>query len=79
MANISRDAVLSAAWMLMRRSNEAASADTAMDRSDTSGSFAEQASENTHVGQAYTKEVVKKLITAYLYTPTHISSPFHSW
>ena len=71
MSNISRDAVLSAAWMLMRRATEAGSAD----RSDTSGQIAG----NTQGGQAYTREAVKKVIAAYLDTPTHITSPFHSW
>jgi len=59
--------------MLMRRASEAS---PASDRSDTSG----QVAENTqHGGQAYTKEAVRQLIAAYLYTPTHITSPFHSW
>ena len=72
MANISHDAVLSAAWMLMRRARKAGSA---TDRSDTSGQHAGI----TQVGQACSKEAVRKLITAYLYTPTHISSTFPSW
>ncbi|MBS1805130.1 MAG: hypothetical protein JST28_17350 [Acidobacteria bacterium] len=72
MANIGHDAVLSAAWMLMRRVTEAGSASN---RSDTS----DQHAEITQVGQAYSKEAVRKLITAYLNTPTHISSTFPSW
>lgn len=76
MANISHEAVLSAAWMLMRRAREAGSA---TERSDTSGQFANQVAEITQGGQAYTREAVKKLIAAYLYTPTHITSPFQSW
>jgi hypothetical protein len=73
MADIRQDAVLSAAWMLMRRAREAGSAS---DRSDTSGQMAQ----HTHDGrQAITDEAVRELIAAYLYTPTHISSPFHSW
>ena len=76
MANISHEAVLSAAWMLMRRAREAGSA---TGRSDTSGPVANQATEITQGGQAYTKEAVRRLIAAYLYTPAHISSPFQSW
>ena len=77
MADISHDAVLSAAWMLMRRAREAASAS---DRSDVFGQVAEQSAWNTQdAGPTYTKEAVMKLIAAYLDTPTHISSPFHSW
>jgi len=72
MANIGHEAVLSAAWMLMRRAREASSA---MDRSDTSG----HAAEITQGGRTYTKEAVRKLIATYLYTPTHISSTFPSW
>jgi hypothetical protein len=72
MANISHDAVLSAAWMLMCRATEAG---TAAGRSETSV----QAAEITPGGQAYTKEAVRKLIAAYLDTPTHISSTFPSW
>ena len=72
MANISHDTVLSAAWMLMRRATEAGSA---ADRSDTPG----QIPEITQGGPAYSKEAVRKLIAAYLYTPTHISSRFSSW
>lgn len=76
MANISHDAVLSAAWMLMRRATEAGSA---TDRSDTSGPRANQAKEITQGGQAYTKEAVGRLISAYLDTPTHISTTFPGW
>ena len=74
MANISQEAVLSAAWMLMRRARQAGSA-SAAGRSDTSG----QPAEITLGGQAYTKEAVRKLIAAYLDTPTHITSPFYGW
>jgi hypothetical protein len=73
MADIRQDAVLSAAWMLMRRAREAGSAS---DRSDTSGQMAQQTQDGR---QAITDEAVRELISAYLYTPTHISSPFHSW
>ena len=73
MADISQDAVLSAAWMLMRRAREAGSA---TDRNDTSGQVAQHTQDGR---EANTNEAVKKLIAAYLYTPTHISSPFHSW
>jgi len=76
MADISHEAVLSAAWMLMRRAREAGSA---TDRSDTSGPVAIEGAEITQDGQAYTRETVKKLIASYLYTPTHISTTFHSW
>ena len=77
MANITQEAVLSAAWLLMRRAREAGSA--AAVRSDTSGQAAHAVAEITLGGQAYTKEAVRKLIAAYLDTPTHITSPFHSW
>ena len=73
MADISQDAVLSAAWMLMRRAREAGSA---MDRNDTSRQVAQHTQD---ARQANTNEAVRKLIAAYLYAPTHISSPFHSW
>jgi len=73
MADISQDAVLSAVWMLMRRPREAGSA---IDRNDTSGQVAQH---TQHGPQANTNEAVRKLIAAYLHTPTHISSPFHSW
>ena len=73
MADISQEAVLSAAWMLMRRAREAGSAS---DRSDTSGQMAQH---TQHGREANTNEAVRELIAAYLYTPTHISSPFHSW
>lgn len=73
MAVISQNAVLSAAWMLMRRAREAGSA---TDRNDTSGQVAQHTQDGP---EANTNESVKKLIAAYLYTPTHISSPFHSW
>ena len=76
MANVSQDAVLSAAWMLMRRAREAGSA---TDRSDTSGQTGNPVAEITLGGQAYTKEAVRKLIAAYLNTPAHITSPFHCW
>jgi len=72
MANISQDAVLSAAWMLMNRARVAGSA---TDRSDTS----DRLPNDTHGGQADTPESVRKLITAYLQTPTHISSTFPGW
>jgi hypothetical protein len=72
MANISHDAVLSAAWMLMRRASEAGSA---TERSDTSGQHAD----STQGGKAHSRESVRKLIAAYLQTPTHISSTFPSW
>jgi hypothetical protein len=73
MADIRQDAVLSAAWMLMRRAREAGSAS---DRSDTSGQMAQP---TQHGREANTNEAVRELIAAYLYTPTHISSLFHSW
>ena len=73
MADISQDAVLSAAWILMRRAREAGSA---TDRNDTSGQVAQHTQDGP---EENTNESVKKLIAAYLYTPTHISSPFHSW
>jgi len=76
MANISHDAVLSAAWMLMRRAREA---DSATDRSDTSAPFTNHTAEVTLGGQAYTKEAVRRLIADYLQTPAHISSTFPSW
>lgn len=76
MANINHDAVLSAAWMLVRRAKEAG---PAADRSDTSGLLADQATEDLQSGPGYPKEAVKKLIAAYLNTPAHITSPFHSW
>jgi hypothetical protein len=72
MANISQEAVLSAAWMLMNRARVAGSA---TDRSDTS----DRLPNDTHGGQADTRESVRKLITAYLQTPTHISSTFPGW
>jgi hypothetical protein len=72
MANISQEAVLSAAWMLMRRAREAG---PAVSRSDTSG----QVAEITLGGQAYTKDAVRRLIDAYLDTPTRITSPFNGW
>jgi hypothetical protein len=73
MADISHDTVLSAAWILMRRAREAGSASH---QSDTSGQIAQQMQDGR---QAITDEAVRELIAAYLYTPTHISSPFHSW
>ena len=73
MADISQDAVPLAAWMLMRRAREAGSV---MDRNDTSGQVAQHKQDD---GQANAKQAVTRLIAAYLYTPTHISSPFHSW
>jgi len=76
MANVSQEAVLSSAWMLMRRATEAGSA---TDRSDTSGKVAKQVAEITLGGRAYTKEAVRRLIAAYLDTPTHITSPFYGW
>ena len=76
MANISQEAVLSAAWMLMRRAREAGSA---TDRSDTSAPGANQATEIKLSGQAYTKEAVRKLISAYLDTPTHLSTTLPGW
>jgi len=72
MANIRHDAVLSAAWILLRRTTEAGSGTR---RSDTSSHVAE----NTQNRQEYTKEAVGRLIAAYLDTPTHISSRFSSW
>ena len=68
MKSISYEAKLSAAWMLIRQASEAPSA---MDRS--------YAAEIPQGGQAYTEEAVRKLIAAYVYTPTHISSTFPSW
>lgn len=76
MANISQEAVLSAAWMLIRRAREAGSA---VNRSDTSGQVANHVAEITLGGQAYTKEAVRRLIAAYLDTPTHVTSPFNGW
>ena len=76
MSNISRDAVLSAAWMLMRRARETGSA---TDRSNTSEPGANQATEIKLGGQAHTKEAVRKLISAYLDTPTHLSTTFPGW
>jgi hypothetical protein len=73
MADITHDAVLSAAWMLMRHAREAGSASG---RSDTFGHTAEDRQNNS---KAYTKEAVRQLIAAYLYTPTQITSPFHGW
>jgi hypothetical protein len=73
MADITHEAVLSAAWMLMRRAREAGSASG---RSETSSQIAENTQNG---GEAYTKEAVRQLIAAYLFTPTHITSPFHSW
>jgi hypothetical protein len=73
MPDISQQLALSAAWMLMRRAREAGSA---IDRNDTSGDVAQHTPDGR---QANTNEAVKKLIAAYLYTPTHISSTFHSW
>ena len=73
MADISQAAVLSAAWTLMRPVREQASA---IDRNDTSRQVARHTQDR---GQANTNETVRKLIAAYLYTPTHISPPFQSW
>lgn len=73
MADISQDAVPLAVWMLMRRAREAGSV---MDRSDTLGPIAQH---TQNEGQANANEAVNRLIAAYLYTPTHLSSPFHSW
>jgi hypothetical protein len=73
MADISQDAARSAAWMLMRRAREAGSAS---DRSDTSGQIAQHTQDGR---QAIKDQAVKELIAAYLHTPTHIFSPFHSW
>jgi hypothetical protein len=72
MADISQDAVVSAAWMRIR----ARQAGSAMDRSDTLGPVAQH---TQNEGQANANEAVNRLIAAYLYTPTHISSPFYSW
>ena len=72
MANISHDAVLSAAWIQMRRAREASSA---THRSDTSSEVAE----SSQGGETYTKEAVRKLIAAYLDTPTRISSNLCGW
>jgi hypothetical protein len=73
MADISQDAVLPAAWLLMHRAGEAGSG---IDRNDTSGQFARHSQDGR---QANTNEAVRELIAAYLFTPTHISSTFHSW
>ena len=74
MANISHEAVLSAAWILMRRTrntaqqmNEAAISDSQIPRTEFIGN------------EADAKEAIRQLISAYLRTPTHISSHFHCW
>ena len=75
MANISHEAVLSAAWMLMRSAREA---DSVSHENETSN----RVSSNTlHAGsdESPAKETVKNLISAYLRPATHISSHFHCW
>jgi hypothetical protein len=75
MANISHEAVLSAAWMLMRSAREANSLSHENETSNPD-------SWNTqHSGsdESPAKETVKNLISTYLRPATHISSHFHCW
>ncbi len=75
MANISHEAVLSAAWMLMRSAREADSVSHGNDKSKPDpGSTQHAGSDESHA-----KETVKNLISAYLRPATHISSHFHCW
>ena len=84
MANINREAVLSAAWILIRRTREAGAPLYGGHGADGGKSLA--AHENrvakgsgSDPDQAHARESVKRMISAYLDTPTHISSQFHSW
>ena len=72
MADIRQDTVVSAAWNLMRRAREAGSAAHGSDPSI-------QVPASTLGDQTYTKEAVRKLIAAYLDTPTQISSDLCIW
>ena len=75
MADITHEAVLSAAWMLMRRAREAGSVSNGNDTAiPDSGSATQTGNDESH-----TKETVKNLISAYLRPATHISSHFHCW
>ena len=75
MANISNEAVLSAAWMLMRRATEADSVSRGNETSSPDSGNTQQ----TGGDQSPAKETVKNLISAYLRPATHISSHFHCW
>jgi hypothetical protein len=75
MANISQEAVLSAAWMLMRRAKEAGSVANGNDTSNSDSGSTPQAG----IDASYAKETVMNLISAYLRPATHISSHFHRW
>ena len=70
MADTSRDALLSAAWILTRHVEQPGST---AGRSDTSGPSASQVVEVTS-----TREAVGRLITEYLSSPARISSGFPS-
>ena len=81
MTNISHEAVLSAAWMLMHRTRKVGSA---FDWSDTPIADATRSDSQNRPMQlggdeADAKEAVQRLISAYLRSPTHISSHFHCW
>ncbi len=75
MANISQEAVLSAAWMLMRRAKEAGSVAKGNDTFNSDSGSTPQAG----IDASHAKETVMNLISAYLRPATHISSHFHCW
>ena len=75
MANISHEAVLSAAWILMRRTRN-----TAQQTNEAAAISDSQIPRTEFIGnEADAKEAIRQLISAYLRTPTHISSHFHCW
>jgi len=84
MATISHEAVLSAAWILMRSAKNAGSplygglgADGA--KNPAAPEIKSAQASDPERDQAYASESVTRMISAYLNTPTHISSHFRSW
>jgi hypothetical protein len=72
MADIRHDAVLSAAWILTRRAQQ-------WDPPTSRGEAYSQVPKSGQGSQTSTKEMVSKLIAAYLDTPTQLSSNLCSW
>lgn len=89
MANMSQQALLSAAWILMRRGKIADSVSGAGANAEntsvtpkqktTLSAVSDQHNVQLHGEDANAREAVTNLISAYLRTPTHITSHFHCW
>jgi hypothetical protein len=75
MANLNHETVLSAAWILMRRAREAGSPYSQI--ADGAGNPVIRQNETARASESH--QSIGRLISAYLSTPTHISTHFHSW